>query len=46
LPRHQLPVLPARHRARRKALIGSKVKLTFEATPSAGQKVPEWQVIW
>ena len=29
-----------------KALIGSKVKLTFEATPSAGRKVPERQVIW
>ena len=29
-----------------KAVIGSKVKLTFEATPAAGRKVPEWQVIW
>ena len=28
-----------------KAVIGSKVKLTFEATPASGQKVPGWQVI-
>jgi hypothetical protein len=28
------------------AVIGSKVKLTFEATPATGQKVPQWQVIW
>ena len=29
-----------------KAVIGSKIKLTFEAPPAAGRKVPEWQVIW
>jgi hypothetical protein len=28
------------------AMIGSKVKLTFEATPASGQKVPEGQVIY
>jgi uncharacterized protein len=27
------------------AVIGSKVKLTFEATPASGPKVPEWRVI-
>jgi hypothetical protein len=26
-------------------VIGSKVKLTFEATPASGPKVPEWRVI-
>jgi uncharacterized OB-fold protein len=25
--------------------IGAKVKLTFEATPATGQKVPEWTVV-
>ena len=28
------------------AVIGSEVKLTFEATAATGQKVPEWQVIY
>jgi hypothetical protein len=27
------------------AVIGSKIKLTFEATPVSGQKVPEWRDI-
>ena len=25
--------------------IGAKVRLTFEATPATGQKVPEWTVV-
>jgi hypothetical protein len=28
------------------AVIGSKVKLTFEAAPASGPKVPEWRVTW
>jgi hypothetical protein len=27
------------------AVTGSKVKLTFVATPASGQKVPEWRVV-
>jgi hypothetical protein len=36
---------PGRRLAPGPAVPGSKVKLTFEATPASGQKVPEWRVI-